>query len=167
MWINYLKFLFLLKRNGFFIVSHSIETSSRRSFFFFVSKRGTHFAHSFLMSKFSVNMRCTAHFQMPTMSASSCTFSRRSSNTILWIFFTISVVVTSFGRSLRCLVWQFVRSRLNSATQYFIVVNEGADSPRVHGKNKYWKIHMTEFSTFRYVQELLIIGSTVLVQLDL
>ena len=38
--------------------------------FFFVSKRGTHLAHSFLKSKFSVNMRFTALFEMPTMSAS-------------------------------------------------------------------------------------------------
>ncbi|GFX58261.1 hypothetical protein TNCV_4050191 [Trichonephila clavipes] len=35
---------------------------------------------------------------MPTMSASSPTFSQRLSNTALWIFFTISGVVTSFGR---------------------------------------------------------------------
>ena len=38
-------------------------------------------------------------------------------------------MVTLFGRPLRCLSWQFGRPRLNSATQYFIVVNEGADSP--------------------------------------
>ena len=33
-------------------------------------------------------------------------------------------------------------------------------------KNKYWEIYMTECSTFRYVQKLLKIKSTVLVQLD-
>ena len=81
--------------------------------------------------KFSVNMRCTALFVMPTMSASWRTFSLRSYNTILWIFFTISVVVTSFGRSLRCSSWQLVLPRLNSSTQYFIIVNEEADSSRV------------------------------------
>ncbi|GFY35172.1 uncharacterized protein TNCV_5045471 [Trichonephila clavipes] len=42
---------------------------------------------------------------MPSMSACSRTFSRRSSNTTLWIFFTISEVVTSFGRPLR---WRWI-----------------------------------------------------------
>ena len=65
------------------IVKHSIETSSRRCIESIVSKRGTHFAHSFLMSKFSVNMQCTAFLEMPTLSDSSRTFRRRSSNTIL------------------------------------------------------------------------------------
>ena len=84
------------------IDKHSIETSSRRCFCSIVSKRGTHLAHSFLMSKFSVNMWRTALFVMPTMSTRSRSFSRRSSNTILWTFFTISVLVTSFVQPLRC-----------------------------------------------------------------
>ena len=109
----------------------SIETASRRCFCSIERKRGTHLAQSFLMIKFVVGMRCTALFEMPTMSGSSRTFSRRSSNMILWIFFTISVVVTSFCRPFRCSSWQLVRPQLNSATQYFIVINEGADSPRV------------------------------------
>ena len=91
------------------IAKHSIETSSRRCFCSIVSKRGTHLVHSFLMFKFSVNMRCIALFEMPTISASPRTFSRRSSNTILWIFFTFSVVVTSFSQPLRCSSWQLVR----------------------------------------------------------
>ncbi|GFW42670.1 hypothetical protein TNCV_257311 [Trichonephila clavipes] len=52
-----------------------------------VSKRKTHLAHSFLMSKFSDNMRCTTLFEMPTISASSSIFSQRPSSTALWIFF--------------------------------------------------------------------------------
>jgi uncharacterized membrane protein len=80
-------------------------------------------------------MRCVAFFEMPIMSATSRNFNRRLSNTIFWIYFTISGVVTSFGRPLRCSSWQLVRPRLNSATQYFIVVNEGADSPRVESSS--------------------------------
>ncbi|GFT07554.1 hypothetical protein TNCV_4045211 [Trichonephila clavipes] len=57
-------------------------------------------------------------------------FSLRSSITALWIFFTTSGVVNLFGRPLRCSSWQLVRSRINSAVRYFIVVNEGADSPK-------------------------------------
>ncbi|GFW73743.1 hypothetical protein TNCV_1541971 [Trichonephila clavipes] len=48
-------------------------------------------------------MRRTALFEMLTMSASSCTFSRRSSSTALWNFFIVSGVVTSFVRPQRCL----------------------------------------------------------------
>ena len=125
-----------MQKVGFIAVKHrqTLKTSSRRCCSI-VGKRGTHLAHSFLKSKFSVNMRCTALFEMPTMSASLRTFSWRSSNTILWIFFTISVVVTSFGRPLWCPSWQLVRLRLNSAIQYFIVVNEGVDSHRVESNS--------------------------------
>ena len=49
---------------------------------------------------------------MPTLFASSRTLRQRSSNTMLWIFYTISVLVTSFGRSLRCSSWHLVRSLL-------------------------------------------------------
>ena len=41
------------------IAKHSIETSSRRCFCSIVSKRGIQLAHSFLMTKFLFNMRCT------------------------------------------------------------------------------------------------------------
>ena len=60
---------------------------------------------------------------------------RQTLNTILWIFFTISIMVTSFGRSLRCSSWELVRPRLNSAIQYFIVGNEEVDSPRVESSS--------------------------------
>ena len=102
---------------------HWVWTSSRRCFCSIESNRGTHLAHSFLMFAFLINMRCIAQFEMRTMFASSRNFSRRSFTTILWIFFTISVVVTSFGQPLRCSSWQLVRPRSKSATQYFIFVN--------------------------------------------
>ena len=35
-----------------------------------------------------------------------------------------------------------------------------------HGKNIYWEIYITEYSTFRYVQKSFKTRSTVLVQLD-
>ncbi|GFU24159.1 uncharacterized protein TNCV_2007451 [Trichonephila clavipes] len=66
---------------------------------------------------------------MPTMSASSRTFSQGSSSIVLRIFFTLSGVVTSFDQLLRCSSWQLVRPRLNSATQCFTAVKEGTDSP--------------------------------------
>ena len=105
------------------IDKHSIETFSRRCICSIVSQRGTLLAHSFHMSKFLANIRCKALFEMPTMYAGSRTLGQRLSNTNFWIFFTISLVVSSFGRSLRCLSWRLVRPRLNFAIQYFILVN--------------------------------------------
>ena len=70
-------------------------------------------------------------FEPPIISASSRSFSRRSSNTILWIFLTVSGVDTSIGRPQRCSSWQLVRLCLNSDTKYITVVNEGTDFPRV------------------------------------
>ena len=48
-------------------VKHSIETSSRNCFCSTMSKGCTHITHSFLMSKFSINARCRALFEIPTM----------------------------------------------------------------------------------------------------
>ena len=73
-----------------------VKTSPRRCFCSTVCKRCTHLAHSFLISKFSFNMWRRTLFKMPSKYA----FNWRSFNTILWIFFTISGVVTSFGRPL-------------------------------------------------------------------
>ena len=120
----------LLRRN---IDKILIETSSRSCFCSIVSR--TYLGHRFLMSKFSVNMRFTAHFEMSVMSVSSRTLSRRSSNTILRTFFAISGVVISLGPPLRCSPWQVVRSCLNSVSQYFTVVKEVADSPRVESSS--------------------------------
>ncbi|GFY26453.1 hypothetical protein TNCV_2877851 [Trichonephila clavipes] len=75
--------------------------------------------YSFDCSFVSDNIRYTALFEIPAMSASSLIVNRRSSATALWIFFAISGVGTSFARPLRCSSWQLVRTRLNHATQYF------------------------------------------------
>ena len=105
-------------KSGFIAVKHrqTLDWNIPMALFLFHCERTrhpwTHLEHSFLMSKFSVNMRYTELFETPTMSASSRIISRRSSNTILWIFFTISVVITSFGQALWCSSWLFVRHRL-------------------------------------------------------
>ena len=52
------------------IAKHSIEISLRHCFYSIVSKRDTHLAHSFLMSKFSINMRCKALSEKLAMFAS-------------------------------------------------------------------------------------------------
>lgn len=95
---------------------NSSETSSRHCFCSNVSRYDTYFAHSFLISKFSVNMRCTISFEMSVISANSQTFSRLSSSTVLWMFCTIFEVVTSFGRALQGSSLQIVRPRLSFGT---------------------------------------------------
>ena len=75
-------------KNLLYCCETSLNTQLKHShdcFCSIVRKRGTHLEHSF-----PIIIRFTALFEMPTMSASSHTFSRRSSNTILWIFFTFS-----------------------------------------------------------------------------
>lgn len=101
------------------VAKYSIKPSSRRTFYSIVNKRDTHLGHSFLMSKFQVNMQCTAHFEMRTMSASSRPFSRQLS-------INISVIITLSGRPLRCSSWiSFLAARMASfifTTQYFIAI---------------------------------------------
>lgn len=84
----------LMDEYCFVVAKNSIETTSRHCFCLTVNKRGTLFAHSFLTYKFSENMQCIAFFEMPSMSASSHTFSRRSCSTAWWNFITLSGVIT-------------------------------------------------------------------------
>ena len=94
------------------IGKHLIESSLLRCFCSIVCKRCTHLAHIFLMSKLAVNMRCTVLFEISTMFASWRNFSRRSSNIISWIFFTIFVVGT--------FIWSITAMFVLAAhTQYF------------------------------------------------
>ena len=51
-----------------------------------VSKRGTHHANSFLMSKISCRIWPTWSFEVSTVSAILCTFNWQSANARLWIF---------------------------------------------------------------------------------
>lgn len=111
--------------------SPNTETSSRHCFCSIMSKCGTHLTHSFLIYMFTVNMRCIALFEISTMADSSHTFSPRSFNTIFWILFIVSGMVTSFGWPLWCSFWKLIWLRLNCATKYFTDVNDGTDSFRV------------------------------------
>ncbi|GFS51126.1 hypothetical protein TNCV_3532451 [Trichonephila clavipes] len=85
---------------------------------------------------------------MPT---SSRTFSRRSSSTTLWIFF--SLLESSSHLVDHCDVRQLVRPRLNSATQYFTIVNEEADSPRVESSSEFILVGLRPFKYFTIVNE--------------
>lgn len=54
-------------------------------------------AHSFPPIQILVNMRCIGVFEIAIILAGSRNFSRRSPNTILWIFSTISSVANSIS----------------------------------------------------------------------
>ena len=73
------------------------ESRNRWRFWSIVSKRGTHFADSFLMPKSSCKISITDRIDMPATSDYSCTITFESSNTTSWIFFMISGIVTSFN----------------------------------------------------------------------
>lgn len=99
-----------------------------------VSKRGTHLAESFLMPKISCRIWSTRFFEMPTVSAISRTFSRRSANTRSWIFGVFSSVVAVFGAPWRGSSNLDERPRLNSLNQVLMVASEGEESPYTASK---------------------------------
>ena len=92
-------------------------------------KRGTQRADSFLMPKRWFNMWQTRSFDMFITSAISLNLIRRSSSTIWWTLAMFWSVVAVFGRHERSSPPKLLRPRLNSAAQYFTVVNDGAESP--------------------------------------
>ena len=62
----------------------------------------TQLFHVQIFSQYAIS----ACFEMPTMVGRLCTFSLRLSNTILWIFLTVSVIVTLFAWPLRSSSWK-------------------------------------------------------------
>ncbi|PRD25113.1 UNVERIFIED_CONTAM: hypothetical protein NCL1_41848 [Trichonephila clavipes] len=73
-----------------------------------------------LLDMMGNNFRLRAMYtfpQIPTMPSSSRVFSGRSSSTALWIF-TISGVIASFGRPLRCSTWQLKYNELVDVDLY-------------------------------------------------
>ena len=63
------------------------ESRNRWRFWSIVSKRGTHFAVSFLMPRSTCKISTTDPIDMPAASINLCTFTFGSSNTMTWIFF--------------------------------------------------------------------------------
>jgi hypothetical protein len=78
-----------------------------------VSKRGTYLADSFVIPKYSCTIFCTGSDEMPTISTISLIFIRRSANTISWILWIISSVVTSIKRPERSSFRTDIRLCLN------------------------------------------------------
>jgi len=85
-------------------------------------------AKLFIIQFFMQNISYSS-FEMPIVSAISRTFMRRSSNTISCTCSMISGVVARFGRPSRGSSSRLVRPRLNSASRFLIVENEGEESP--------------------------------------
>lgn len=127
LWIDAKKRLYCYETSPNTRLKHRIIT---RLYVFIVSKRDTHPAHSFVGSKF------------PTISASLSTFSRKTSNTILWILLTIYDVFTSFNRKLSTASCGIV---LITATQYLIVVNKCADSPTIESCSSFILVGLRRF----------------------
>jgi hypothetical protein len=92
---------------------HCFEVVIRFRLLSTVSKRGTHLADSFVIPKYSCTIFCTGSDEMPTISTISLIFIRRSANTISWILWIISSVVTSIERPGRSLFRTDIRPCLN------------------------------------------------------
>ena len=93
---------------SFIAVKYSIETFSRAVFVPLWINAAPIFVQ---FSHVQIFSQCTWYrtFEIPTSSASSYTFKRRSSNTTFWIVFTNSDVVTSFGRPQNLLEWNLAQ----------------------------------------------------------
>ena len=127
--INWRKNSVLLRRN---VAKHSIEMSPRRCFCSIVSKRCIHLVYSFLMSKFSVIVVCTALFKgllyllaRPLLVDNHpIPFHGFSTPFLAWSCHLVDHCEVRLGRS-----------DLNSSVQYFIIVNERPDSPGVESNS--------------------------------
>jgi len=91
----------------------------------------THFAESFCMSKSSWMMDPTHSCEMPSCPAIDLAEIRRSSKISLWIWSLISGVVTVLGHPGRGASQVEKSPSLNWATQFLMVVYDGACSPNV------------------------------------
>ena len=114
-WIHVSSTITKRRRNSFGLrlngVKHCSEMVSRFRLLSGVSKSGTQRADSFLMSKISCRIGPTRSFEMPTVSAISRTFNRRSVNARSWIPVTLSSVVAVFRAPGRGSLKIDVRSR--------------------------------------------------------
>ena len=125
-WRHTKSVLFLLKRS-----KHCSEIFMWVHFWSAVSKRGTHLVQNFFVSDSSCKIYSTRSFEMPIVSAISCTFIRRSSSTISYTCSIISGGVALFGRPSRGSSTRLVRPRLNSAAHFLILENEGEESHKL------------------------------------
>ena len=90
------------------------ESRTRWRFESIITKRGTYFAVSFLVSKSSCKILAIDLIDIPAVSANSRTFTFGSSNTMSSIFSMISGVVTSFGLLDHSALFVLIQPRLNS-----------------------------------------------------
>ena len=98
--------------------THCSEMSFRVRFWSMVSNRSTQRAHIFFISNFACRVLCTVPTKNLKISAISRTLFRRSSMTMRWIFYIISNVVASIGRSGRAASFVGVRPRLSTLRGY-------------------------------------------------
>ena len=104
------------------------ESSTRCCFWSTVSKRGTHFEHSFLIDKCSCKMVNTLPSDIFNSSAISRNFNLRSAKTSLWSLLVFSATTDEFGRPERSSSFVSVRPSLKSAYRLVTVVFDGAES---------------------------------------
>ena len=100
-WIHVSSILTYLYKTPFLLLWNSCkqrsESSTHCCLWSTVSKRGTHFEHSFLIDKCSCKMVNSLPFDIFNSSAISCNFNLRSAKMSLWSFFVFSMTTAEFG----------------------------------------------------------------------
>ena len=102
--------------------------SSIRCFWSTLSKRGTHFEHSFLIEEWSCKTVNTLPSDIFNSSAISCNWNLRSARTSLWSFLVFSGTTAEFGRHECSASFVSVRRRLKSTYHLITIVSNWAES---------------------------------------
>jgi hypothetical protein len=95
-WSSHVTFIVIYRRKD------GSKSSTRCLFWSIVSTRGSHFAHSFCMSKYSCTIWSTRFYDIFRVSTISINFILRSFKIIFLTFFMFLSETASVGRPLRC-----------------------------------------------------------------
>ena len=125
-WWIHVSFIFMQKLL-FFVLKQRSEISTHCCFWSTVSKRGTHFEHSFLIDKCSCKMVNTMPSDIFNSSAILC-FNLQLAKTNLWSFLVFSGTNAEFGQSKHLASFVFVQPHLRSVYHLLTIVSNGADS---------------------------------------
>ena len=131
-WIHVSSIVTYLCKNSFLLHWNSCKQHSESSMHFCfwstMSKRSTHFKHSFLIDKCSWKMVNTLLFDIFNFFAISCNFNLQLARMSLLSFLLFSETTIEFGWPEHSASFVSIRLRLKSAHHLLTVVSDGAES---------------------------------------
>ena len=129
-WIHVSSIVTYLCKNFFLLHWNSCKQRSEsltcHCFWSTVSKRGTHFEHSFLIDNCSCKMGNTLPSDIFNSSAISCNFNLWSAKMSLWRFLVFSGITAEFGQ--RSASFVSVQQHLKSVYHLLTIVSDRAES---------------------------------------